>query len=67
MSVQMVIVYVIGAAVGVYLVYRIYRAVTGKRKGGGCPNCCSDGKNCCCAESEEKRSGGAGAGAGRKH
>lgn len=61
MSVQMVIVYVIGAAVGVYLVYRIYRAVTGKRK-GGCPNCCSGGKNCCCAESEEKRSGGAGAG-----
>lgn len=44
MSGQMIIVYVIGVAVGAYLVYRIYRAVAGKRRGGGCPNCCSGGK-----------------------
>ena len=59
MSGQMIIVYVIGVAVGAYLVYRIYRAVAGKRRGGGCPNCCSGGKNCCCGESE-KRAGEAG-------
>ena len=56
---QMIIVYVIGVAVGAYLVYRIYRVVAGKRRGGGCPNCCSGGKNCCSGESE-KRAGGAG-------
>lgn len=44
MSGQMIIVYVIGVAVGAYLVYRIYRAVAGKRRGGGCPNCCSGGE-----------------------
>ena len=44
MSGQMIIVYVIGVAVGAYLVYRIYRAVAGKRRGGGCPNCCSGGQ-----------------------
>ena len=56
MSGQMIIVYVIGVAVGAYLVYRV---VAGKRRGGGCPNCCSGGKNCCSGESE-KRAGEAG-------
>ena len=59
MSGQMIIVYVIGVAVGAYLVYRIYRVVAWKRRGGGCPNCCSGGKNCCSGESE-KRAGEAG-------
>ena len=35
MSGQMIIVYVIGVAVGAYLVYRIYRVVAGKIRGGG--------------------------------
>lgn len=37
MSGQMIIVYVIGVAVGAYLVYRIYRVVAGKRRGGRMP------------------------------
>ena len=59
MSGQMIIVYVIGVAVGAYLVYRIYRVVGGERRGGGCPKCWSGGENCCSGESE-KRAGEAG-------
>ena len=59
MSGQMIIVYVIGVAVGAYLVYRIYRVVGGKRPGGGCPNCCRGGENWGSGASED-RAGGAG-------
>ena len=44
MSGQMIIVYVIGVAVGAYLVYRIYRVVAGKRRGEDSPNAAAGGK-----------------------
>ena len=54
MSGQMIIVYVIGVAVGAYLVYRIYRVVEGKKQGGGLPNLIRRGKNCKRRESKKR-------------
>ena len=53
-SLQLAIVYVVGALLAVYLLYGLYRRLTGK-KTGSCSCCCDGGKGCCDAARKGKK------------